>query len=281
MDKVHRSCENSCYELLRLLANVEHVEGEMGEDQELDPQYMLHCAFYLLRDLAHRIHDHRKKKSILGCVDRENVLFSKKDVANAKLTANININLVEIAPALLALPLFEVMETLTPKAERVEKVVDALPDGAPTSPVAVVGTNKKDKITPARRNDSQPLQCKLRSHLDWWIQHASLFVVRLIKRGVEAHLWVPDRRACGQHHTAEEIARAMQVLREYAALGACVRLSRGFGYCVRWLLLQQTTHGDAGYRFIMDMTWMYQFIRVPKFRLDGIGQVFPPLRRGM
>ena len=208
-------------------------------------------------------------------MDRENVLFFKKDVVNGKLTANINVNLVEIPPALLgALPLFQVMETLTPKVEKVEKVVDGLPDGTPTILVAVVGTNKNDKITPARRNDSQPLQCKLCSHPDWWIQHASPFVVRLIKRGVEADLWVADRQACRQHHTAEEIARAMQVLREYAALGACVRLSRDVGYCVPWFLIQQTTHGDAGYRFIMDMTWINGFIRAPKFRLDSIGQEF-------
>ena len=158
------------------------------------------------------------------------------------------------------------METLTPKEESGENVVDGLPDGTPTISVAVVGTNKNDKITPARRNDSQPLQCKLRSHLDWWIQHASPFMLRLIKRGVEADLWVPDRPACRQHHTADEIARAMQALREYAALGACVRLSPDVGYCVPWFLIQQTTHGDAGYWFIMDMRGINQFIPVPKFR---------------
>ena len=72
MDKLHRSCEKSCYEVLQLLANVEHVQGKMGEDQGLDPQYMLHCAIYLLGDLAHHIHDQREKKSIPGgCGPRE------------------------------------------------------------------------------------------------------------------------------------------------------------------------------------------------------------------
>ena len=80
-------------------------------------------------------------------------------------------NLLEIPPAVLGtLPLFESMEILSPKLEKVEKVVDGLPDGASTIPVAVVGTNENDNITRARRNDSQPLHCKLQSHLDWWIQ---------------------------------------------------------------------------------------------------------------
>ena len=73
---------------MRLLATTQACMD--ADDPPVDSREILQKSFYFLADLANRINDHRKGKSIPDSIFKENVLFSKEDVATAKAARALN-----------------------------------------------------------------------------------------------------------------------------------------------------------------------------------------------
>ena len=61
---------------MRLLATTQACMD--ADDPPVDPREILQKSFYFLADLANRINNHRKGKSIPDSVLKENVLFQKR-----------------------------------------------------------------------------------------------------------------------------------------------------------------------------------------------------------
>jgi hypothetical protein len=95
-DKVHKAWEKSSGEVLRVLACLDAKLNSDGQgiaaDIEGTKKDLMTTAFYLLSDLQHRIQDYRRTASVPGSVvkDKDNLLFTKEEVATAKLQKSID-----------------------------------------------------------------------------------------------------------------------------------------------------------------------------------------------
>ena len=105
-----------------------------------------------------------------------------------------------------------------------------------------------------------------------------------MKHGVRAQWWrVPNLRPASQVHSQVETDQALQVLLDYERYHAVKRLPNWDGYLVPWFLVTQVNPKvGVKHRLVTNMKLVNSFqYPTPKFRLDGLHQIFPCLRQGM
>jgi hypothetical protein len=130
---------------------------------------------------------------------------------------------------------------------------------------------------------------RVRQHISWWRQHASMEVLELILGGVEPQfpqLTFPlvPRGAPNK----EQMNAALEVMEEYIKIQAARELPvtelKSTKYLVPWFVIEK--HSSEGstsvkkHRLISDCRKLNSALHPPKFRLESWKDILPHLRKG-
>ena len=129
-------------------------------------------------------------------------------------------------------------------------------------------------------NPPQPFFQRLRDNLSWWVKaHATQEVLALIREGVP--ILHPIRgnlstRPCVR--SQEETNLAMETVQEYLEVGALREIHRSQAkHLIPWFVIQK---GDK-LRLITDCRELNRFLEPRPFKLEGLQEIFPTLRKDM
>jgi hypothetical protein len=130
---------------------------------------------------------------------------------------------------------------------------------------------------------------RVRQHISWWSQHASMEVLELILDGVEPQFpqltfpLVPRGAP-----TKEQMSAALGVMEDYIKVQAARELPatelQNTKYLVPWLVIEKHNSESSAsakkYRLISDCRKLNSALQPPKFRLESWKDILPHLRRG-
>ena len=89
IERTHRAWESQVYKAIRLLVSLDLSMEDDSSSVPFEPEALCERLFSILLDLALRMQEHRKSKSIPESLPHNNPLFSKADLALAKHTSEL------------------------------------------------------------------------------------------------------------------------------------------------------------------------------------------------
>ena len=90
IERTHRAWESQVYKAIRLLVSLDLSMEDDSSSVPFEPEALCERLFSILLDLALRMQEHRKAKSIPESLPHKNPLFSKADLALAKSNSELN-----------------------------------------------------------------------------------------------------------------------------------------------------------------------------------------------
>lgn len=128
-----------------------------------------------------------------------------------------------------------------------------------------------------------PMFVRLRHCIQWWKRHASPYVIKLIKSGIQPN-WdsPPNLSLIKRGHSMEEVEKATRILEDYAKVGAVVKVPLvGTKHLVPWFIISKQEGAKEKNRLISDCREINSHFCTKTFRLDHLQTIFPYLRKGM
>ena len=90
LEGTHRAWESQVYKAIRLLVSLDLSMEDDSSSAPFEPEALCERLFSILLDLALRMQEHQKAKSIPESLPHKNPLFSKADLALAKSNSELN-----------------------------------------------------------------------------------------------------------------------------------------------------------------------------------------------